>query len=197
MKKTSGKIGYFNLDDWWNSSFSPNERKYIEDLYASNFGEGVALTTGTMLDTTGSASQFLWGLSTWFRKKEDLSLAVRILLEAEKLADNVIDRHYVFQCAIQTYYRMRDLDDKYMALAQEYCLKQIQISGQAADELKSIYPNSVLPSHVGFKQLSIILEKRGSYEEAIGYLKKALVEGWSGDWEKRISRCNKRLKKQS
>jgi tetratricopeptide (TPR) repeat protein len=52
-----------------------------------------------------------------------------------------------------------------------------------------------LPNHLGFKQLAIILEKRGEYEEAIEVVKQARSQGWNGDWEKRIARCQSKIAK--
>jgi DNA invertase Pin-like site-specific DNA recombinase len=50
-----------------------------------------------------------------------------------------------------------------------------------------------LPSHVGYKQLAIILEKRGQFDEAIKVAKQAKSQGWNGDWDKRIARCESKL----
>ncbi len=50
-----------------------------------------------------------------------------------------------------------------------------------------------LPSHAGYKQLLIVLEKRGEFEEAIEIAKQAQSQGWNGDWEKRIARCEARI----
>lgn len=55
--------------------------------------------------------------------------------------------------------------------------------------------HSGLPSHLGYRQLAIILEKRGEFEEAIAVSRQARSQGWSGDWEKRIARCEARMAK--
>lgn len=49
-----------------------------------------------------------------------------------------------------------------------------------------------LPSHTGYEQLAIILEKQKKYKEAINLIKQAQSEGWNGDWDKRIERCQKK-----
>jgi hypothetical protein len=56
-------------------------------------------------------------------------------------------------------------------------------------------PSSGLPSHLGYRQLAIILEKRGEFEEATAVVRQARAQGWSGDWEKRIARCEARIAK--
>jgi len=52
-----------------------------------------------------------------------------------------------------------------------------------------------LPRHVGFDQLAIIREKQHDYAEAIRLSELAMKQGWNGDWEARIARCEKKLAK--
>ena len=54
----------------------------------------------------------------------------------------------------------------------------------------------MLPSHTGYKQLAIILEKEGDIKGAIKLSKQALKQGWTDDYEKRIERLSKKLAKQ-
>jgi hypothetical protein len=59
------------------------------------------------------------------------------------------------------------------------------------------YPLNSLPSHHGYKQLSIIMEKRGDHKDARVLCEQAKAEGWKGDWESRIARLQKKLAKGS
>jgi hypothetical protein len=52
-----------------------------------------------------------------------------------------------------------------------------------------------LPSHHGYKQLSIILQKPGGVNEALALCQQAKEQGWQGDWENRIARLQSQLKK--
>lgn len=54
-----------------------------------------------------------------------------------------------------------------------------------------------LPSHPGYKRLVIDAEKDGNFAEAIRLCESALAQGWSGDWEKRIERCRKKMGKEA
>jgi hypothetical protein len=54
----------------------------------------------------------------------------------------------------------------------------------------------MLPSHTGYKQLAIILEKEGDIKGAIKLSKQALEQGWTDDYKKRIERLNKKLARQ-
>lgn len=53
-----------------------------------------------------------------------------------------------------------------------------------------------LPAHKGFEQLAIILDKRKEYSEAVALCKQAAMEGWDGDWQKRIDRYHRKAVKQ-
>jgi len=50
-----------------------------------------------------------------------------------------------------------------------------------------------LPEHVGYKQLCIIMEKQKNYDEVIRLSKIAKEQGWSGDWDRRIEKCKKKI----
>ncbi|MFB2728713.1 hypothetical protein ACE02H_14735 [Shewanella mangrovisoli] len=54
----------------------------------------------------------------------------------------------------------------------------------------------VMPSHVGYKQLAIILEKEGDLQGALALSQKALEQGWTGDFDKRIEKLTAKLAKQ-
>ncbi|MFQ2912493.1 hypothetical protein ACK3YB_14480, partial [Aeromonas caviae] len=54
---------------------------------------------------------------------------------------------------------------------------------------------SVLPSHRGYKQLSIIFSNSNQYQRAIDLCRQAHMQGWSGDWDKRIERYKKKAGK--
>ena len=49
------------------------------------------------------------------------------------------------------------------------------------------------PVHVGYKQLCIIFERQGKYEEALNLAKQAKKEKWNEDWDKRIEKYQKKL----
>lgn len=46
-----------------------------------------------------------------------------------------------------------------------------------------------LPSHPGFERLAINAEKEKNYQFAIEVSRQAKQQGWRGDWDKRIERC--------
>lgn len=153
------------------------------------------LTEGQLLGTTQSAAAFLTNLAGWFNKPQDRDLAYRILSKAnEFIGDNPLDAHFLYQIMIQTYYKDRDSKPGALESAIDACKKQIELAPLAAKAFKREFKGDSLSAHVGYTQLSIILDKQGNYTEAIAVCKKAKGQGWAGDWDKRIARYEKKLK---
>ncbi len=70
-------------------------------------------------------------------------------------------------------------------------IKLIEKGEATTDE----YVLGFLPSHHGYKQLAIILEKQGDFQGARTLCEQAKAQGWKGDWDARIARLNKKLAK--
>ena len=192
----AGLIKYFGLTDWWLTAFTEEERRKIVSTFQPLGAPPNSLIVGDITHTSGTAASLLSALSGWFRKREDKSIACRIIEKAEEVAPqaDVLDRHFLYQAKIQTYYPFRDEDNFALRRAIEGCEQQIKMSSEAASAFREKYP-SELPAHVGYQQLAIIREKQGDFESAINLSQKAFEEGWSGDWENRIERCKKKLAK--
>jgi hypothetical protein len=109
---------------------------------------------------------------------------------------SVLDKHFFYQTKIETFYRNRDRDGTALPAAIEACKQQISIAKTAKRAFLKEYNGSPLPSHVGYTQLCIILEKQKNYDEVIRLAKEAKKQGWNGDWDKRIERCRKKLESQ-
>ncbi len=200
--KVKGDIGYHQLEEWWFSIFTDGERKYITEKYQPmSMGEETEtknhLTEGDISWTSASASNFLNGLSSWFNGPNDRAIGRKIGEKAKEEAlksKDPLDMHFALSSLITLYYRDRDQADYYdKALA--YCRAQIKIQAVAAKAFLKEYPKQPMPSHVGYEQLAIVLEKEKRYQEAIDLAKEAKQNGWAGDWDKRIERCQKKLAK--
>ena len=207
MPKVSGELGYFRLGDWWFSTFTEEERKYIERVYKPmSIGRDnkKPLTEGEILHTNETAANLLSALAGWFKKSpRDLSIARRILEKAAKLTSDPIELHYVYQATIQVNYPHRDSDPNALDQAIKACQNQIHIAPQAAKAFKKIFSveeaertfGARLPAHVGYTQFVIILEKEKRYTEAIQLVKQAKAQEWNGDWDKRLDRLQKKVQK--
>ena len=105
-----GSLGYFHLGDWWLTSFTEEERGYIEEKHKP-MGESRdrPLTQGNITQTTQTAAGLLVSLSTWFMGPGDRHLAMRMLEKADSLAGNrILDRHFVYSEMIEVFYAERE-----------------------------------------------------------------------------------------
>ena len=194
-KKIEGEIGYFGLQEWWVSDLTKEEQNVILSVYNPlGIGED-SLIKGKIFSTSQTVIGLLSGLSGWFKRPEYREIGYKIIKKAEELASDKIpflDLHFLYQSKIQIYYRNRDNDDFALPLAIEACKQQIGIS----EKVKEAFIKEMglpLPEHVGYKQLCIIMEKQKNYDEVIRLSKIAKEQGWSGDWDRRIEKCKKKI----
>jgi tetratricopeptide (TPR) repeat protein len=191
--RIKGIIGYFGLADWWLTEFSDSERQHIQERFQPLGSSGSSLIERDISYTSVTAVGFLHALAGWFAKAEDRHIAYKILKKAEELVNDktrLLDVHFLYGTKVEIYYKDRDklggLEKAIQACKQQICYAQ-----KAAKAFKREYKNS-LPTHKGYEQLAIILEKQNKYSEAIEICQQALEQGWAGDWERRIERCRKK-----
>jgi len=98
----------------------------------------------------------------------------------------ILDKHFELSEKIPELYKKRETAGLEKTI--EACRQQIDLAPQAKAVFLKQYPDQTLPSHRGYTQLAIILDKQGRYKEAIKVCKQAKSEGWNGDWDKRIER---------
>lgn len=110
--------------------------------------------------------------------------------------EQVLDRHFALQDEIRANYRKRDDAPEFLEKAIAACEQQIAMAEETAAAFRKD-GFTPLPSHVGFMQLAIFREKQKDFEEAIRISKLAKKQRWAGDWQNRIERCQKKIKKQS
>jgi hypothetical protein len=131
-----------------------------------------------------------------FIQSKDFGIAERLIAKATEVGGaSILDRHFHYQQMAQAYYRHRNDDPEALALAIDACEKQILLGPEAAKTFLAEDPEDYLPTHHGFQQLAIIREREKDYGEAIRLCREAMAQGWGGDWEKRIVRCENRLAK--
>ena len=107
----------------------------------------------------------------------------------------MLDQHFTLLNMIRVYYRNRASDGVSLKLAIDACERQIALAPSAAQMFKREEQMETLPAHTGFEQLTIIREREGYFDQAINLSSEARRQGWSGDWEKRIARCEKKREK--
>ena len=188
------------LRSWWTAEFSEAERAYILNKYqpmVMGVDGDPTDDAHKIIGADGTLSIPLTTLATWFMSpKDDLPLAMRLLGKGIEVGEEnqgtILDQHYTLLNLIRVYYRNRSNDAVSFELAIEACEKQIALAPLAAEMFMCQEWVKALPEHTGFEQLAIIREREKDYDEAIRLSSEALRQGWAGDWEKRIARCEKR-----
>ena len=180
-----------NLLAWWNSSFTREERRYIASQLDVHHLTHPDLSQGFTGSSALAATAFLTG--------DDILLARRIMAKSverqEAELGATIDRHFLYDCMIQVYYRDRNRDENAQVLALEACEQQIALAPQVIREQPRSWAGE-LPAHLGYQRLAIVRERDRDFEGAIRLSEQALHQGWAGDWEKRIFRCQRKRNKE-
>ncbi|MBF58673.1 tetratricopeptide repeat protein [Halomonas sp. FeN2] len=193
--KVNGIIKYLNLEGWWLNELSDEEREIILNIY-SPMGSENSIIEGEICSSSQTQLHFFWGLIGWFNKPELRHIAYKLISKAETFIDKSsepLDVHFFYSTKLEVFYKDRDLRPNGLELAIQSCEQQIANAPAAATAFKQKYDGN-LPAHKGYAQLAIILEKQKRYDEAISLCEKAKSQGWAGDWDKRIERCDKRAK---
>jgi len=198
-----GLIAYFDLAEWWLSTFTTGERDCIELEHARctltvGQADPCPLTTGTIIQTSLTSVKLLHEIACAayqisrmkalgvFRKAEEDSLS-----KLDLNAKHILDLHFVYHSIIELNYRDRERFPDALGIAIDACRKQIALAPRAAEVFRREW--KLIPRPLGFWQLAVILEKQRNYAEAATLATQAFEQGWAGDWEKRIARCNQRL----
>lgn len=194
LTRIGGGIEYYHLQDWLFSSFSSEEQDTILAVYTPSGSREKPPVQGKKGSSSRSVVGFLSGMAGWFRRPEYRRIGYKILEKGESMITEktpVIDLHFLYQAKMENYYRNKDNDDFALTVAIEACRQQIGISEEAKRAFLQEYRNSPLPSHAGFSQLCVILEKQKKYDEAIRLASEARDQGWAGRWDERIEQCMK------
>ncbi len=194
-----GYIGYFNLKDWWLNTFTEEERNHMVAIFQPMGASRDTLIKGKFeMLSNSSPLSFLTSLTGWFDNPRDRNLAHKIISKAEDFVGtekDILNLHFFYPTKMKLFYKNRDSDPKSLQISIDSALKQIEIAEKAAAEFKKEYPDSPLPAHEGYSQFCIILEKQGKFDEAVKYAKQAKDQGWNGDWDNRIAKCQKKIEK--
>ena len=180
-RKISGEIGYYGLEEWWLTVFNNTERDHIEEVFQPMGGDSNSkpLTEGDLSYSSQSSAGLLHCLAGWFNKTGDREIAKKIIAKAYELAlegNNILDLHFTLLQKMEIYYRERDADPKALHIAIKACEDQIKIAPQAAKQFRKEYP-----------------KKQGKFNDVVQLCQQAKKQGWSGNWDSRISEARKKM----
>jgi hypothetical protein len=170
MNKVEGLIAYYKLQDWWFSTFTDNERKYIDSCYQPMGTKSHTLTRGKIVEINQPAPEFLNGLNTWFRSSKDSSIAERIHQKLIELAEEnpIIGPGYYNGRHFTTYAR----DIEYIKTSGNYLeLENLLIELVNATEADSAIRRwGVAPHYYG--ELAILYRKQKEYKKEVSILER-------------------------
>jgi hypothetical protein len=178
----------------WNSLFTKDEIKIMDTVYDSDL-KNTDPNSSPLVDVKLS---YLTHYLSWFSKPQYFNIGEKIIHLCEKYlteSKRIIDIHFYYNNKMKFYYSNRDTNPNALNIAIDSCLKQIEIAEQAIYAFKHEERDFFhgIPGHAGYKQLSIIYDKQGKYSDVIKICEKAKKEGWSGDWDNRITKAKKKL----
>lgn len=172
-QKVEGEILFHDLVDWWLTSFTEDERKYIDDRYQPMGRPPHTLTQGKYLKREGETLDtgiFLNGLSTWFRNKTDVSVLQRVEEKIDGLGVSrplvgvgyVRGRHYV------TY--VKDVKKIKSAGKLEEAEKLLLVLVDATEQVDNVEKQGVAPWY--YEELAKIYRKNKDYLKEVSILKR-------------------------
>lgn len=170
MKTVEGLLAFYSLEDWWLSSFTSDEREYIESRYQTMGGSSHALTQGTILERQQPAPEFLNGLNTWFRSGKDSSIAKRIHQKMIELGKEfpVVKPAYYDGRHFTTYVRDFESLKKSGKFAElEHLLPELVNATEAESAVDGM---GVAPAY--YSELAILYRKQKEYSKEISILER-------------------------
>lgn len=207
-------IQELGIGGWWDNELSQTEKEKFNHTITETEGErgeGFFSTDRFHVEMIGeefvTRSQSPGGyLATMSAFEKDPEVAIKIARKAKNLLDQTdlqklemrefTDLHFNYQNLIRQFYPRRDIIPGALEDAMSCCRSVIRISPEVIKDPKMrMPPDNELPSSIGYDQLAIIAEKQKNYAAAIKISRLADSQGWAGDWESRIQRCEKKIAK--
>jgi len=196
-KPSGGILGKFSLWEWWDYAFTADQRSRILAKYIP-FGADAPSPLTELECSSNNPRAVLSSMAMWFNNKDDFKIALKIMEKAESYPTNsmhVEDAHFGCQERIQFYYRWRDSHEGALEKAIKACQEQVELGPQTAKMFSTEERWGWMPRHYGYDQLAIIYEKQGRFMEAIELCELGKSQGWSNEFDKRLIRLRKKLKK--
>lgn len=173
----------FNLTDWFNSSFSVEEKNILLQcpLFSEPAGSG-----------TKCASFFLSQTLQWYSKKDNSDIVLKVCAKIIELfnIDNknmsLNDLHFFYTFVISAVYKFRDTWAGDLII--ELCNKSIDIAPNVINEFE------YNPEHVGYNTLIAIEKKAKNWPRVLELSRLAMSQGWSGKYSAWAAEAEKHIK---
>jgi hypothetical protein len=190
--KVAGLIKFYSLEDWWFSTFTKEEREYIDNTFIPMGGKPHSLTQGN-IQISQSKVDFLAGLRSWFRAKKDISINQKIKSKLDEIAQNepvnkpgyFKGRHYSsYVDEIVALKREEKYDDLEFLLFKLVEATEAESTSQGYDVVAPFY----------YEELAMLYRKQKEYAKEIAILERFFSFGNSSRVTK-AAKLEKRLEK--
>lgn len=181
-------------NSWWNTGLTEAERSTIDAAF-----QPLGNISASSLIESGSPNS-IGNLVSNLKKEPLRQLGYKLLHHADTLISEktpVLDVHFYWASRGEYYYRWRDLDQGALDEAVKSFQQQIGFATIALKFFQDDKNWGFVPAHKGFHQLRIIEEKRGNLTLARALCEEAKSQGWTDDWDKHITRIDKKIAKQA
>ena len=186
-EETRGHIAFYLLQDWWLTTFSEAEKKYIEEEYEGRGLGGRNLIREWIWKINGKESGerdndagfFLYTLASYFRSKTDISIYERIQEKVAELGVSrplyglgyVRGRYYItYVYDVEKLKRQNRLDE-----AEALLLELIE-----ADESVRREEKNRPPAPWYYEHLAIVYRKNKKYSEEVFIIERYLNQSDGG-----------------
>lgn len=97
ITEIGGEIAYFGLEKWWMNELTQEEREIILSVYQPFGLSKDSLIKGKITYSSQTATGFLTGLLSWFKKPEYQNISAKIIKQTESMTPkkgSIMDRHF-------------------------------------------------------------------------------------------------------
>lgn len=171
--RVAGYIAYFGLTNWWFSTFTKEEREYIDERYQPLGLPPCTLTQGKW-STSKPASQFLNEVATWFRSRQDAPIAERIHSKVDELGrTNPLAKPGYYNGRHFTTYvaDVEDLKKQDQLQGAEKLLLELIAATEAESQVEGL---GVAPWY--YEELAKIYRKQKAYAREVAVLERFAAE---------------------
>ena len=170
MNKVEGIIAFYGLQEWWFSSFTNDERAYIDSCYQPMGASPHTLIQGTILERKQPAPEFLNGLNNWFSSSKDLTIAERVHQKLTELAKEhpIVKPGYYDGRHFTTYVRdFESLKKSGKFIELENLLLELVRATEAESAVNNM---GVAPAY--YSELALLYRKQKEYSKEISILER-------------------------
>ena len=174
-----GLLGYFNLLEWWRTSFTREERSTVRAQVARPLSAFSDLDSGNVSWCSyKNGCVALCALATWFTRSDLLAIGRKFAERGEELLGQIEDAkdlHFAL-CDLINFWAWAGVGNKKREIA--LCRKQVALALIVAPLLRGDSPKGTRLFHPGIARLIQVLDGENDAAELIIIRKVAEEAGW-------------------